>query len=220
VGIVDLNADAAESLARELRGSGGRALACPTDVSDRGQVDRTIDAVRSEFGPVEILVTSAAISKFTPFTEITLELWERMMAINVTGTFNCIQAVIPDMIRHGWGRVVLVSSSSAQRGSPRMVHYAASKGAVIAMSKSLAVELGKTGVTVNNIAPSSIDTPMLEEARAAGNLPDEQTMVRNIPVGRMGRGEDIAAAAMFLCSEEASFFTGQTVSVNGGSYTT
>lgn len=120
------------------------------------------------------------------------------------------------MIAAGWGRIVTISSSSAQRGSPKMVHYTASKGAVIAMTKALAREYAQCGITVNTIPPSGIDTPMSRASQAAGQLPDNETMARAIPVGYLGSGEDIAAACVFLCSEQARFITGQVLGVNGG----
>jgi 2-hydroxycyclohexanecarboxyl-CoA dehydrogenase len=113
---------------------------------------------------------------------------------------------------------VMISSSSAQRGAPGMTHYAASKGAVIAFGKALALEFAKRGVTVNNIAPSVVETPMVEQQRAVGAVPSYEKMAAGVPVGRVGTGDDIAAACMYLVSEEASYFTGQTVSVNGGSF--
>jgi 2-hydroxycyclohexanecarboxyl-CoA dehydrogenase len=217
---VDSNGDAAESVARELHEAGGRALACRTDVSDRAQVDHALEEVRSKLGPVAILVTSAGVARFEPFAEITLESWNRILAINLTGTFHCVQAALPDMVEAKWGRVVLISSSSAQRGAPRMAHYASSKGGVIALAKTLALEYAALGITVNNIAPSSIDTPMVGEWQASGAVGPNDAMARRIPVGRVGTGDDVAAACTFLCSEEAGYITGQTVSVNGGSYVT
>jgi 2-hydroxycyclohexanecarboxyl-CoA dehydrogenase len=218
VAIVDWDGDAAGSAAEEIRSAGGRAIALTTDVSDRAQVDEAVGKIRAELGPIGILVTSAGITGFTPFLEITTDAWEKMLAVNLTGTFHCVQAVIPDMIEAAWGRIVLVSSSSAQRGGPRMVHYASSKGGVFAMTKSLALEFAPLGITVNNIAPSSIETPMHVKGRAEGMLSSVEEASARIPVRRLGTGDDIAAAAMFLCSDEASYFTGQTMGVNGGSY--
>jgi 2-hydroxycyclohexanecarboxyl-CoA dehydrogenase len=220
VAVVDSNGDAAESLAKELCEEGAHVLACRTDVSDRSQVDQAMQAVRSELGPVAILVTSAGVAKFEKFAEITLESWNRVLAINLTGTFHCVQAALPDMVDARWGRIVLISSSSAQRGAPRMAHYASSKGGVIALARTLALEYAALGITVNNIAPSSIDTPMVDEWRASGKIDDVDAMARRIPVGRVGTGDDVAATCAFLCSEEAGYITGQTVSVNGGSYVT
>ena len=218
VAVVDRDGEAAERVADEIRSAGGKAIACKTDVSDRAQVDAAMDSARSEFGPIRVLVTSAGITGFTPFREITLEAWNRMLAVNLTGTFHCVQSAIPDMIDAGWGRIVLVSSSSAQRGAPRMAHYASSKGGVFALTKTLALEFATAGITVNNIAPSSIETPMNTKSRAEGKLGPIEDTARRIPVGRLGTGDDIAAACTFLCSDDASYFTGQTMSVNGGSY--
>jgi len=220
VAVVDVNGEAAEQVAQELRAGGARAVASRADVSDRADVDRAMDVARRELGPVGILVTSAGVAKFERFADITLESWNRVLAINLTGTFHCVQAALPDMEEARWGRVVLISSSSAQRGAPRMAHYASSKGGVIALAKTLALELAASGITVNNIAPSSIDTPMVHEWQAAGAVGGAEAMARHIPVGRVGTGDDIAAACAFLCSEEASYITGQTVSVNGGTYVT
>jgi 2-hydroxycyclohexanecarboxyl-CoA dehydrogenase len=220
VAIVDIDGEGAERVAKELRGDGARVLACRADTSVRSDVDQAIQMARSEFGPVGILVTSAGVAQFEPFGEITLDSWNRVLAINLTGTFHCVQAALPDMVEARWGRVVMISSSSAQRGAPRMAHYASSKGGVIALSKTLALEYAASGITVNNIAPSSIDTPMVHEWQSAGTLGPIEAMARNIPVGRIGTGDDIAAACAFLCSEDAGYITGQTISVNGGSYVT
>jgi 2-hydroxycyclohexanecarboxyl-CoA dehydrogenase len=220
VAVVDLDGEGAERVAKESRTEGARAIACQADVSDRVAVDHAVQATRSELGPVGILVTSAGVAKFEPFAEITVESWNRVLAINLTGTFHCVQAALPDMLDARWGRVVLISSSSAQRGAPGMAHYASSKGGVIALTRTLALEYASCGITVNNIAPSSIDTPMVHEWQSSGAVGPSEAMARRIPVGRMGTGADIAAACAFLCSEEASYVTGQTLSVNGGSYVT
>jgi 2-hydroxycyclohexanecarboxyl-CoA dehydrogenase len=177
-----------------------------------------MDLARGAFGPVTIMVTSAAVSRVEPFTQLTIESWRQVVDVNLTGTFHCVQSAIPDMIAAGWGRVVMISSSSAQRGAPRKTHYAASKGGVIAFGKSLALEFASAGITVNNIAPSVIFTPMVAQQQAAGAVGSSEDMARRVPVGRMGTGDDIAAAALYLVSEEASYVTGQTVSVNGGSF--
>src|SRR3984885_12185458 len=216
--VADYNGDAADSAAKAIRDNGGAARAVTVDVSDRGQVDKAVEAARGEFGPVGILVTSAALSRREPFEQMSAESWERIISVNLTGTFHCVQAVVGDMTGAGGGRVVMISSSSAQRGAPGMTHYAASKGGVIAFGKALALEFAKRGVTVNNIAPSVVETPMVEQQRAAGAVPSAEVMARGVPVGRMGTGDDIAAACLYLVSEEASYVTGQTVSVNGGSF--
>jgi 2-hydroxycyclohexanecarboxyl-CoA dehydrogenase len=214
VAVLDLDGDGARAVAGEI---GGKAMALHCDVVDRSAVDAAMDAVRNELGPIEILVTSAGITWFEPFLDVTLESWNRVLDVNLTGTFHCIQSAIPDMVRAIWGRIVTISSSSAQRGSPRMAQYAASKGGVIALTKTLAREFAPYQITVNNIPPSAIDTPMVHRSRELGNLPDEDAMAGAIPLGRLGTGDDIAAACSFLCSDQAGFITGQVLGVNGGS---
>src|SRR5205823_7617689 len=140
-------------------------------------------------------------------TEISAADWDRMIAVNLTGTFHCIQSVVPDMLAAKWGRIVTISSSSAQSGAARMAHYVASKGGVIGLTKALAVELAPKGITVNTIPPGAIDTPMSRRAQDTGSLPDTEVIAKMIPVRRMGTAEDIAAACSFLCSEEAGYIT-------------
>jgi NAD(P)-dependent dehydrogenase (short-subunit alcohol dehydrogenase family) len=218
VALLDLDGDAAERAADDLRGSVTKALAAKVDVTDRAAVDEALDRVREELGPIEIMVTSAGLDEFVPFTEITPPQWESMLAVNLTGTFHCVQAAVPDMVAGGWGRVVMISSSSAQSGAPRMAHYVASKGGVVGLTKALAVELGPKGITVNTIPPGAIDTPMSRRAQATGDLPSTDTIAKMIPVRRTGTPEDVAAACAFLCSEEAGYITGQQINLSGGRY--
>ena len=217
VAVLDLDREQAEQVAKEINADGGRAIAAAVDVSDRASVDAAVARARAELGPIEILVTSAGQNESQPFQEITLEAWNRIIAVNLTGTFNCVQSVIGDMMAKRWGRIVTISSSSAQRGSVKMAHYVASKGGVIALSKALAREYAPFGITVNDIPPSSIDTPMARRAQKQGTLPDDDAIKAIIPVGHLGMPEDVAAACLFLCSEEAGFITGQVLGVNGGS---
>ena len=174
--------------------------------------------MRGEFGPIEIMVTSAGIDEFCTFTEITAEAWDRMIAVNLSGTFHCLQSAVPDMLANGWGRIVTISSSSAQSGAARMAHYVASKGGVVGLTKSLALELAPHGITVNTVPPGFIDTPMARRAEARGDLPDLNAVIARTPVRRAGTPDDIAAAVAFLCSEEAGYITGQAINVNGGWY--
>jgi 2-hydroxycyclohexanecarboxyl-CoA dehydrogenase len=216
IAVLDLNSEAAQRVSEGLRGEGIGALAVGVDVTERPAVDEAFAKVRSELGPVGILVTSAGMVAFAPFLEIAPESWARIVDVNLTGTFHCCQAALPDMLAANWGRIVMISSSSAQRGSPGMAHYAASKGAVITLTKSLAHEYASAGITVNNIPPSGIETPMQHQSQAAGKLPSNEALARRIPLGHLGTGADIAAAVGFLCSEEAGFITGQVLGVNGG----
>jgi len=216
VAIVDLKG--AVPAAGELQKEGATALAVDVDVADRASVGAGFDRVRAELGPVEILVTSAGIESFTPVLDITADGWDRIIAVNLTGTFSCVQAALPDMVSAGWGRIVTISSSSAQSGAPNMAHYAASKGGVIGLTKALAVELARSGITVNTIPPSLVDTPMARKAEAAGDFPGVDVVGPMVPLGRAGTPADIAAACSFLCSDGGSYITGQVIGVNGGMY--
>jgi 2-hydroxycyclohexanecarboxyl-CoA dehydrogenase len=218
VALLDLDGDAADHAAADLRAAGARAVAAAVDVADRAAVDATLAAVRAELGPIEIMVTSAGIDEFAPFTEITVDAWNRMLAVNLTGTFHCVQAAVPDMLAGGWGRIVTISSSSAQSGSARMAHYVASKGGVIGFTKALALELAPHGITVNTIPPGFIDTPMARRAEARGDLPSIDLVAGRTPVRRAGTPDDVAAACAFLCSDDAGYITGQQINVNGGWY--
>jgi NAD(P)-dependent dehydrogenase (short-subunit alcohol dehydrogenase family) len=219
VAVLDLDGGAAEAVAAALRGAGAQAIACPVDVASRPAVDRAFERVRSELGPIEILVTSAAVSDFVRFEAITLDDWSRMLNVNLTGTFHCLQTAIPDMVAAGFGRIVTISSAAGQTGSARQGHYSASKGGVIALTKAVALEYAAKGITANTIPPFSADTPMLRAAQDAKHLPDARMIARMIPAGRLGSGDDIAAACAFLCSDEAGYITGQVIAVNGGAVT-
>jgi 2-hydroxycyclohexanecarboxyl-CoA dehydrogenase len=217
VALLDLQGDAAQRAAASLRANGATAIAVAADVTDRAAVETALAEARRQLGPVAIMVTAAGFDAFAAFTDIPVESWERVLAINLTGTFHCLQAVVPDMLAVRWGRMVTISSSSAQSGAPRMAHYVASKAGVIGLSKALALELAPHGITVNCIAPGMIDTPMLRRAEARGDVAHlDKVAARVIPVGRPGTPEEIAATCAFLCSDEAAFITGQAVGVNGG----
>jgi 2-hydroxycyclohexanecarboxyl-CoA dehydrogenase len=218
VALLDRNGDGAEVAAAELRAGGATAIGVEVDVADRAAVDAAFTTVRAELGPVEILVTSAGIESFTSVLDITPERWDQLIAINLTGTFTCAQAAIADMLPAKWGRIVTISSQSAQSGAPKMAHYAASKGGVIALTKALAVELARSGITVNTVSPSVVDTPMARKATEAGEFPGIEVIAPMIPLGRAGTPADIGAMCAFLCSEGGSYITGQLLAVNGGMY--
>ncbi len=217
VALLDLNGEAARQAAAELRDAGAQVMAAQVDVTDRAAVDAALDEVRAQLGPVAIMVTSAGLDAFERFTEISAESWDRVLAVNLTGTFHCLQAAVPDMLAARWGRMVTISSSSAQSGAVRMAHYVAAKAGVIGLTRALALELAPKGITVNVIPPGMIDTPMLRRAAAGGNIGDLDTVApRMVPVRRAGAPEDIAATCAFLCSDAAGFITGQVIGVNGG----
>ena len=217
VAVLDLDGDAAERAAAELREDGADAIGVEVDVRDRAQVDGAVTSVETRLGSPTILVNSAGLTGFEPFLEITPERWERLVAVNLTGTFHCCQAVVPHMIDAGWGRIVNLSSSSAQTGNPLMAHYSAAKAGVVGLTKALALELGPKGITVNTIPPGFVDTPMLRRTEAQGFLGDGIGVhEKTTPVRRVGRAEDVAAACAFLVRDDAGYVTGQVLGVNGG----
>jgi NAD(P)-dependent dehydrogenase (short-subunit alcohol dehydrogenase family) len=218
VAIFDRDGESARAAAAGIEADGGRAIGVTVDVSDRAQVDAGMAEVREALGAATILVNNAGISPFEKFLEIERESLERVLAVNVIGVFDCCQAVAPDMIEARWGRIVNIASSSAQTGSVLQVHYSASKGAVIALTRSLALALGSKGVTVNAIPPSLIDTPPLRQADEDGLLGPGgvDAAAKALPVRRLGTPEDLAAACAFLVRDDAGYVTGQVLGVNGG----
>ncbi|MBX7433929.1 SDR family oxidoreductase [Mycobacterium sp. Y57] len=219
VAILDQRGDTLKQHVSALSDEGADVRGYEVDVTDRSAVQDAIGSARRDLGPIDIVVTSAGITAYAPFTELSIEEWERTLAINLTGTFNCIQAAIPDMIDAGWGRVVTISSTAGQAAAPGQAHYVASKGGVIALTRALAAEFAGNGITVNTIPPALVDTPMARAAEADGTLPAKLDDIgAMLPLKRVGTAEDVAAACEFLCSEDAGYITGQQINVNGGIY--
>jgi len=216
VAVMDVNAEGAEKVASEIAATGGRGITLGVDVSDEDAVESAFASVREVYGPIEILVTSAAIAGFTRFDQITLDEWNRYLAVNLTGTFLCIRAALSDMIVGQWGRIVTISSAAGQQGAPKQGHYSATKGGVIAMTKTVALDYARKGITANTVPPFVIDTPLLRRQQEEGKLPATEYLTRAIPAGRLGAGEDVAAVCSFLCSDAAGYVNGQVIGVNGG----
>jgi NAD(P)-dependent dehydrogenase (short-subunit alcohol dehydrogenase family) len=216
VTVLDVDPAAARAVADALRTDGARARAVAADVADAGAVADAVAEARGALGAFHVLVCSAGIAGFAPLLEMTAAQWDRMLAVHLTGTFVVTQAVLPDMIAARWGRVVTLSSVGGLRGGANLAHYAAAKAGVIGFTKALALEVGSHGITANAIAPGLVDTPML---RGSGIPPAvlEQSL-RQMPIGRLGTPDDVAAVCAFLVSEEAGFVTGQVVSPNGGGW--
>lgn len=187
------------------------------DVTDRTQVDAAMSAIRDALGPIQVLVNAAGVEGFKKFLSMSFAEWSKVIDVNLNGVFNTIQSVLPDMVEAGWGRIINISSSSTHSGQPFMAHYVAAKSAVNGLTKSLALEYGPSGITVNAVPPGFVDTPMLRSAETrqllGGTVEDH---VARTPVRRVGRPEDIAAACAFFASEEAGYITGQILGVNGG----
>lgn len=217
VAIFDIAAEQIETQVDRLRDEGAKVTGYVVDVSNRSAVEAAVAQVRADLGPVLILINNAGIEQFGKFDEITDEQWDRVMAVNLRGPFICTQVVLPDMVEAQWGRIVNISSSSAQGGQSRMAAYVSSKAGVIGFTKSLALELGPKGITVNTIPPGMVVTPMLEKAIAEGRFTASlEHFAKITPVRRAGRPEDIANAAIFLCQDESDYITGQVIPVNGG----
>ncbi len=215
VAVFDVDGAAADLAAREIDEAGGKAIGVAVDVSDRAAIDTGVQRVRAELGRPSILVNSAGITTSGPFLDITAQQWARVLAVNLTGTFDCCQAVLPDMVEQGWGRIVNISSSSVHSGAAGMAAYVSSKSGVLGLTKVLALEFARKGITVNTIPPGFIDTPMMRATAERGFI-DVGKQIDATPVGRIGLPEDIAAACAFLVSEEAGYITGQVIGVNGG----
>lgn len=213
ISVWDLDKIGAAETVAMITNAGGRAIACIGDAASAAEIAASAARTREELGAITILVNNAGITDFCPFQDITEASLERMLHINLMGPFMCTQAIIPDMLASGWGRIVNISSSSAQTGAPMMAHYSASKGGVIALTKTLAREFASKGITVNNIPPGFVDTPMLRKSPVDV---EAQAASPASPMGRAGAPEDIAGACSYLVSDAAGYVTGLTLGVNGG----
>ena len=204
--------EAAEDLVRLLRAEGWEAIAVRADVSDRDAVEAMVRTAQAELGPIELLVNNAGISYQGLFQDTSNEIWDRTLAVNLTGARNAAQAVLPHMLSEKRGCIVNISSMWGLRGASCEVAYACSKAAIIGLTRSLALELAPSGIRVNCVAPGCIETDMVrvlgEETRAM--------LVEETPLGRLGTPEDIAHAVAFFASEKASFLTGQVLTADGG----
>lgn len=206
--------DAAEQVKQEIEQSGGRAQAYQADVGDLKAVQSLVESIRNDFGPVQILVNNAGINRDHSFAKMTREEWDEVLRVNLSGAFNTCSVIAPGMVEGKWGRIINISSVVGQMGSFGQTNYAASKAGLIGMTKSLAIELTRKGVTANVVAPGYIRTEM------TAGMPAEVVakVEERIPAQRFGEPEEIAPAVVFLASEEARYITGQVIAINGGIY--
>lgn len=218
VAVFDRNLAAAEAVAEQVRQSGGTALALACDITDRAQVDAAVAATGTELGPVDILVNNAGWDVFLPFVKTTPDQWERLIAINLTGALHMHHAVLPGMVERRGGRIINISSDAARVGSSGEAVYAACKGGLVAFSKTLAREHSRHNITVNVVCPGPTDTALFADYKQGAGNPEklEEAFRRSIPLGRIGQPTDLPGAIVFFASDDASYVTGQVLSVSGG----
>lgn len=215
--ITDIDLAQCELVANEIRSAGGEAASFKLDVSSKADVNKVFDQVMAKYGRLDILVNNAGIYEPHPFLEMTEEEWDRTIDINLKGEFLCAQRAAKEMAKNRWGRIINIASIASGGvgvGIAGGAHYTASKGGIIGMSETLAVELAPLGITVNVIGPGAIDTPMVGAASLSKEV--VEAMLAGVPMKRMGRPEEVAAAVVFLASEEASYVTGAALYVDGG----
>lgn len=212
VAILDIDLDCAEEVARTLKRAGSDAIAIAADVSAPAEVRAAVDTVIVAFGGIDVLVNNAGIDTSAAVVDMTLEVWDRMIAVNLRSVFLCTQAVLPGMIDRGWGRIINIASQLAQKGAPDMAHYAAAKAEVIGFTRSLAYEVAGQGITANAICPGPVDT-MLWRAIPAGW---RERKLAELPIGRPARVEEIVPTAILLASDDGAYYVGATLNPNGG----
>ncbi len=182
------------------------------DVSDSEQVNKMFNEIEKVFGGVDVLVNNAGIAQQVLFTDITDEMWQRMLGVNLTGAFNCCRRALPYMINQKYGAIINVASMWGEVGASMEVHYSAAKAGLIGLTKALAKEVGLSGITVNAVSPGVVMTDMMSQFSVA----DKNALAEETPMGTLGNAEDIASMVSYLVSEKARFITGQVISVNGG----
>jgi len=218
VAVLDMNLSAAQKVAAEIQASGGEAAAFECDITQRAMVDATVAAAEAQLGPIAVLVNNAGWDVFKPFTKTVPSEWDKLIAINLTGPLHMHHAVLPGMVARGGGRIVNIASDAARGGSSGEAVYSACKGGLVALSKTLAREHARHNITINVVCPGPTDTALLAGVAEGAANPEKliEAFKRAIPLGRLGQPDDLAGAIVFLGSDDASFITGQVISVSGG----
>jgi 2-hydroxycyclohexanecarboxyl-CoA dehydrogenase len=218
VAVFDMNLDAAETVAAQIRADGGQAQAFRCDITDRAAVDAAVAAAQERFGPIDVLVNNAGWDVFKPFTKTEPAQWDKLIAINLTGALHMHHAVLPGMAARKAGRIVNIASDAARVGSSGEAVYAACKGGLVAFSKTIAREHARHGITVNVVCPGPTDTALFADYKQGAGNPEKlmEAFTRSIPLGRIGQPDDLPGAIVFFASDDAAFVTGQVLSVSGG----
>jgi 2-hydroxycyclohexanecarboxyl-CoA dehydrogenase len=218
VAVLDRNLAGARATAERIPADGGTALAIECDITDRASVDAAVARVIAEWGGIDILVNNAGWDVFKPFTKTVPAEWERLIAINLVGPLNMHHAVLPGMVERKAGRIVNIASDAARVGSSGEAVYAACKGGIVALSKTLAREHARHDITVNVVCPGPTDTALFADYKQGAGNPEklEEAFRRSIPLGRIGQPQDLPGAILFFASDDAAYVTGQVLSVSGG----
>lgn len=218
VAVFDMNLEAARKTAEAIQAAGGAAAAFQCDITRREQIDAAVAATVTQFGPIDVLVNNAGWDLFKPFVKTVPAEWDKLIAVNLTGALNMHHAVLPGMVERKYGRIVNVASDAARGGSSGEAVYSACKGGLVSLSKTLAREHARQGITVNVACPGPTDTALLAGVAEGARDPAKliEAFRSAIPLGRLGQPEDLAGAIAFFASDDASFITGQVISVSGG----
>ena len=215
VAVVDLNEAGARDTVEAIGKDGGQAAAWRADISDKARIDQVVAEIVSRWGTVDILVNNAGLDRVGPFVSSSEAEWDLILRVNLKGPIVCTRAVLDEMTRKGYGKIINIASDAGRVGSTGEAVYSAAKGGIIAFTKTIARETARHRLNVNCVCPGPSDTPLFQEV-AAGNPKLAESLKRVIPFGRLGTAEDLAPAVVFLASDESGFVTGQTLSVSGG----
>ena len=218
VAVFDMNLEAAQKVAAEIKATGGTAAAFKCDITDRAAVDQAVAQAQADLGPIDVLVNNAGWDVFRPFTKTTPDQWDKLIAINLTGALHMHHAVLPGMAARKSGRIVNIASDAARVGSSGEAVYAACKGGLVAFSKTIAREHARHNVTVNVVCPGPTDTALFADYKEGAGNPEKlmEAFTRAIPLGRIGQPDDLPGAILFFASDDAGYITGQVLSVSGG----
>lgn len=218
VAVFDMNLEAADKVAQDIVSQGGQAKAFKCDITDRTMVDAAVQGVTTQMGPIDVLVNNAGWDVFKPFVKTSPDDWSKLIAINLVGALHMHHAVLPGMAERRKGRIINIASDAARVGSSGEAVYAACKGGLVSLSKTLAREHARHGITVNVVCPGPTETALFEDYKQGAGNPEKlvEAFTRSIPLGRIGQPQDLPGAIAFFASEGASYITGQVLSVSGG----